>query len=186
MKMKYFLLGIAGVLAFAGALGLIFFLGCEDDWCYVTQWQKVGAADGFERCQSLGFPVAESYPRQCHAGEKIFTEALKPVSTDMIRIAEPLPGALVQSPLLVRGEARGLWYFEASFPVRLRDADGNEIGLIPAQATSDWMTTEFVPFEASLSFDPPLSRTGLLLLEKDNPSGLPEYDDSVSVPIRFR
>ena len=91
----------------------------------------------------------------------------------------------MQSPLTVKGEARGNWYFEASFPVRLFDADDKELAVIPAQAKGEWMTTEFVPFEITLNFSRPKTATGVLVLEKDNPSGLPEYDDSISIPVRF-
>ena len=101
-----------------------------------------------------------------------------------IRVTQPTAGALITSPLTVRGEARGTWYFEASFPVRLLDAQGKSIAVTPAQAQGDWMTTDFVPFEALLTFTI-ASRTGTLVLEKDNPSGLPQYDASITIPVRF-
>ncbi|MDP3985905.1 MAG: Gmad2 immunoglobulin-like domain-containing protein, partial [Candidatus Veblenbacteria bacterium] len=104
---------------------------------------------------------------------------------DLIRVENPRPNQVIASPLTERGEARGTWYFEASFPVRLLDANGTELAVAPAQAQGDWMTTEFVPFEVVLSFSPPATPTGVLVLEKDNPSGLPENADSLLVPVRF-
>lgn len=109
----------------------------------------------------------------------------------LIRLTSPLPNAEIASPLTVTGEARGYWYFEASFPVFLTDWDGKIIGQGIAQAQSDWMTTEFVPFKATLTFDTALisgqySRSGTLILKKDNPSGLPENDDALEIPIRFK
>ena len=103
-----------------------------------------------------------------------------------IRVTAPSPGALIASPLTVAGEARGSWYFEASFPIRLVDAGGKELVAVPAQARGEWMTTSFVPFEVQLSFVPPISPGGFLILQKDNPSGLPEHADSLVIPIRFR
>jgi len=103
-----------------------------------------------------------------------------------IRVNAPSPGALITSPLTVAGEARGSWYFEASFPVRLVDAEGRELAVVPAQARGEWMTPNFVPFEVQLSFVPPSSPGGLLILQKDNPSGLPEHADSLVIPVRFR
>ncbi|MBI4225272.1 MAG: Gmad2 immunoglobulin-like domain-containing protein, partial [Candidatus Sungbacteria bacterium] len=179
------------VTAIGAGLAGLFLLQCEDDWCFMFEWQKIRAADSFERCANLGFPIAESYPRQCRAGGKMFIEKIPPIEAtrpaghDLIRVAVPLPDAVVKSPLVVKGEARGTWYFEASFPVRLLDAHGKELGVIPAQAKSEWMTTEFVPFEAVLIFALPTTKTGTLVLEKDNPSGLPEHADSISVPVRF-
>ena len=35
---------------------------------------------------------------------------------DMIRVDAPRPNQVIQSPLTVKGEARGAWFFEASFP----------------------------------------------------------------------
>jgi hypothetical protein len=103
-----------------------------------------------------------------------------------IRVNAPSPGALITSPLTVAGEARGSWYFEASFPVRLVDAEGRELVVVPAQARGEWMTPNFVPFEVQLTFVPPSSPGGLLILQKDNPSGLPEHADSLVIPVRFR
>lgn len=114
-----------------------------------------------------------------------------PFADDKVILEFPLPGALVTSPLTVRGKARGTWFFEASFPVVLTDWDGRIIANGIAQAESDWMTTEFVPFRAVLTFtEPPggegIPDTGKLILKKDNPSGLPEHDDAREIPVRFR
>lgn len=107
-------------------------------------------------------------------------------TSDFIRVSNVRPNDIVHSPLTVQGEARGNWYFEASFPVKLYDADGKELAAIPAQAQGDWMTTEFVPFEVTLEFTQPSTDTGALVLKKDNPSGLPEHDDQLVIPVRFR
>lgn len=106
---------------------------------------------------------------------------------DIIKVSFPKPNEAVKSPLVVKGEARGNWYFEASFPVRLYDANNQEIPLTPGyiMTTEDWMTTEFVPFEAMLTFEKPTTGAGTLVLEKDNPSGLPENDDKISIPVKF-
>ena len=102
-----------------------------------------------------------------------------------IKVTTPKPGDTVQSPLIIEGEARGLWYFEASFPVKITDANGTILGIVPAQAQDEWMTENFVPFKATLEFTNPTTPTGVLILEKDNPSGLPEHDDSLKIPIKF-
>ena len=184
MESIYIILTIILIIA-AGIAGWFWLNNCQSDACLIFQWQKVKAADSFERCAQLGFPVMESYPRQCRAGSKSFTENILPVGNDKIRVSMPLPSAIVKSPLKVTGEARGTWYFEASFPVKLFDGNGKELAITPAQTESDWMTTEFVPFSATLVFDAPQTATGTLVLEKDNPSGLPENDDSVIIPVRF-
>jgi len=114
-------------------------------------------------------------------------EATLPVSkADLIRIDSPRPNQVIQSPLTITGEARGSWFFEASFPVVLVNWDGLIIAQGIATAKSDWMISEFVPFEATLTFTidkNTYSNRGWLILKKDNPSGLPEHDDAFEIPV---
>ena len=142
----------------------------------------------FEECVGKGNPVMESYPRQCRDGERTFTENIgnELEKIDLIRISTPRPNQTISSPLTIRGEARGTWFFEASFPVVLTDWDGRIIAEGIAQAKNDWMTTDFVPFEATLTFTVDknaYSNKGSLILRKDNPSGLPQNDDALEIPI---
>lgn len=107
-----------------------------------------------------------------------------PDYSDMISV-DVTEGSRLQSPVTITGEARGMWYFEASFPVRLLDGNGNEIAIAPAQAQDDWMTEEFVPFSVTLTFAQPSTPTGTLVLENDNPSGLPENSKKIEIPVTF-
>jgi len=150
--------------------------------------QPKSEVKNFEECVAAGNPVMESYPRQCRAGDKTFTEDIgnELEKTDLIRIDSPRPNAVVASPLEITGQARGTWYFEASFPIKLLDGNGNVLAQTPAQSQGEWMTEDFVPFEATLEFSTPATDRGTLILEKDNPSGLPEHEDSLILPVRFR
>jgi hypothetical protein len=148
----------------------------------------------FIECVSGGNPVMESYPRQCMSREgKVFVEDVgnQIEKMDLIRLDLPRPGDVVGSPIKVRGEARGYWFFEASFPVILVDWDGRIIGEGIATANGEWMTEDFVPFEAEIIFDnsyleESYSNRGALILKKDNPSGLPEHDDALEIPILLK
>jgi hypothetical protein len=105
---------------------------------------------------------------------------------DLIIVGTPLKGATISSPLTITGSARGFWFFEASFPVELKDAQGVTIAQYYAEAQGEWMTEEFVPFKSTLSFPvQPKGSQGTLILHKDNPSGEPERDQSVSIPVVF-
>jgi hypothetical protein len=111
---------------------------------------------------------------------------------DMIVLSVPAPNTVVTNPLVVQGKARGTWFFEASFPVTLTNWDGLIIAEGIATADGEWMTEEFVPFSANLEFanpyrtgDPDFMKRGSLILKKDNPSGLPEHDDALEIPISF-
>lgn len=142
----------------------------------------------FAECAARGYPVAESYPRQCRTpdGETFREDIGNELEKDnLIRISEPRPNAVITSPLTIKGMARGSWFFEASFPVRLFDGNGEQIARGIATAKENWMTTEFVPFEAKLSFAKPTTVAGTLVLDRDNPSGLPEHADALMVPVRF-
>ncbi|MBI5530031.1 MAG: hypothetical protein HY918_00835 [Candidatus Doudnabacteria bacterium] len=93
----------------------------------------------------------------------------------------------ISSPLTITGEAKGTWFFEASFPVILTDWDGKIIAQGIAKANGDWMTENFVPFEAILQFvKPGYKNNGSLILKKDNPSGLPQNDAALEIPVIFK
>ncbi len=105
---------------------------------------------------------------------------------NLIQITTPKADQVIESPLVIKGKARGSWYFEASFPVKLLDNQGKILAQGIAQAQSDWMTENFVPFVATLTFTKPTSTAGTLILQKDNPSGLPEHDVQISIPLLFK
>lgn len=143
----------------------------------------------FAECEAAGYPIMESYPRQCNTpGGGHFVEDIGNANDkqDLIRAASPKPGAKISSPLKISGEARGYWFFEASFPYELQNAKGETIVQGPVPANGDWMTEDFVPFDVSITFpDQAMGSKGTLLLKKDNPSGLPENDDQLIVPVVF-
>ena len=114
-----------------------------------------------------------------------FNTSLQQPIGDLIRIGQPLPNSDVASPLSFSGEARGYYYFEADFPVRLEDSGGNVLAQSPARAVGDWMTEGWVPFSGSLAFDTPAEEQGYLVFERANPSGLEENAVSFRLPVRF-
>lgn len=112
--------------------------------------------------------------------------------SDLITINSPVPNGIIESPLTITGEARGNWFFEASFPVMLTNWDGLIIAETYASAEGDWMTEDFVSFTSNLEFDNPYNegdpdfmKSGILILQKSNASGLPEHDDALEIPVRF-
>jgi hypothetical protein len=110
----------------------------------------------------------------------------KTAQKEMIRVEAPQPGEVVRSPLTVRGEARGAWYFEGDFPLILRDNRGEILARGIASAKGEWMTNDFVPFVGRIEFAAPEEMAGDLILQKDNPSERRELDDSLIIPVRFR
>ena len=115
------------------------------------------------------------------------------VYKDLVEITSPLPDSVIdltepETVVMVTGKARGNWFFEASFPIELMNEKGDVLAIGIAQAQGEWMTTDYVPFQASVKFKATIAQTGLigaLVLRKDNPSGEPAYDDAFTVPVRF-
>lgn len=108
---------------------------------------------------------------------------------DTIVLDAPAPYSTLTSPVTVSGRARGTWFFEGSFPITIVDWDGLIIGEGVATATGEWMTEEFVPFTATVTytFDAgSYSDRGAIILRRDNPSGLPENDAALEIPVYLR
>ena len=147
----------------------------------------------FKDCIETGNVVLKGYPRQCRTRDgKQFIENIgnEIEKANLIWIDTPRPNSIIKDPLTIRGEARGIWFFEATFPLVLTDSDGLIIAEGFAQARppagGDWMTEDFIPFTGTLTFTASaLGDRGALILRKGNPSGLPQRDDALSVPVMF-
>lgn len=142
----------------------------------------------FEDCASSGNLIMESYPRQCLYNNQTYTENIgnELEKMNLISIETPRPNEIISSPLIIKGQARGNWFFEASFPVFITNWDGKIIASGIANAKDDWMTSEYVPFEANLTFianKNSYNNKATLILKKDNPSGLSENDDALEIPV---
>ncbi|MEX1112420.1 MAG: GerMN domain-containing protein [Candidatus Andersenbacteria bacterium] len=153
---------------------------------WYSRTPQTPSISNFEACVEAGHPVMESYPRQCRTPDgTTFTEDIgnENDKIDLIRIDTPRPNATVTGPLSITGQARGGWFFEATFPIHLEDASGTVLATTFAQADGEWMTEEFVPFTSELTIPNTFSGTAILVLKKNNPSGLPEHADELRVPI---
>lgn len=147
----------------------------------------------FADCEAAGYPVMESYPRQCKTPDgRTYAEELPAAtptyvnaSADLITVSNPTPGSVTGKTFTVMGSARGTWYFEASFPIEVRDTAGNLIasGIGQPVGGADWMTEEFVPFSSEITVPESFIGEAVLILMNDNPSGLPENARSVSIPF---
>lgn len=161
---------------------------------------KPASVVSFDTCVAAGNPVMESYPRQCRDAESGITytekvdqeeqpeltkQTYKSAKGVTITIDNWADNRLASSPLTITGAVPGSWSFEGSFPIDLLFE--GDIGLpgATAQLKGDWMTDEMVPFTASLVLDDQLiGEEVLIILRKDNPSGLPENDDSLGLKVR--
>lgn len=154
-----------------------FLFTCQGNWCLTIST--------FEDCQKQGFPVTSTQPRQCVAGSNIFTEHITPPTKDPAYLTNIKTNEIIESPLILQGQARGSWFFEASFPIRIIETNNRVLGEGIAQAQGEWMTRDYVPFTSTIEFKTPGTNQGFILLIKDNPSGLPEHDAQLRIPVRF-
>jgi len=151
--------------------------------------------NSFDECAASGYPVMESYPAQCRTPDgRTFVEDVEnpmgvtPPVTGGVEIYQPQPDQFIESPLLIHGYAPGTWFWEGTFSIELQDSFGEVIATTHASVVgSDWMTEEPVYFEATLEFEAPsVGNEGVIVLHKANPSGLPENDERISTPIKFK
>ncbi len=101
-----------------------------------------------------------------------------------IIIDNVVSGQGITLPYTVTGTIGG-WFFEGSFPVFMKDANGTQIGVGLASSSQDWMTANPIPFSVTLPASV-YTGPGTLVFTKDNPSGESQYDDSFVVPVVFQ
>lgn len=101
-------------------------------------------------------------------------------------VAIPKPNAQVSSPVTITGTVPPGWMFEGVFPVKLLDAQRKVITQSPAKEVTpgSWTSGNDVAFHATIDFET-TAKSGFIVLENDNPSGLPENADSFEIPITF-
>lgn len=108
-----------------------------------------------------------------------------PSYSEDIKVTDPSTNEVIESPVIITGEAKGAWYFEAVFNTILYDDKGLELGSAILTAKTDWMSEDFVPFEGTLSFKKPTTSSGTLRFLSANPSGLPQNLKTFDMPVRF-
>lgn len=104
---------------------------------------------------------------------------------NLVQVISPPVYSSITSPVKISGQARGYWFFEASFPVKIIDENGAVLGQNIAQTNENWMVEDFVPFALEIYFTESVTKTGYIVLEKDNPSGLPENAEELRWPVKF-
>jgi hypothetical protein len=179
--MKKILISV-GILFIISFSALIYFILQEEDGK-----RPPAQVTNYEECVRAGGTVAESYPPVCTTKDKkSFTQDIgnELEKQELIKLANPRPGQTITSPVEIRGEARGNWFFEATFPVKFLDSKGNVIGTGHAESEGEWMTTDFVPFSGTINFETKDTK-GTLILEKNNPSGLEHNADRLEIPVSF-
>ena len=149
---------------------------------FVTSDNSASSVKNFTECAAKGYPVMESYPRRCAVpGGETFTEEIN--SPLGINVTSPKNNEELKDIITVEGEALGTWFFEAVFPISIEDMNRNTIASSFVTAEENWMTDLPVKFRGAIDVPDDFSGKAVLILKKDNPSGLPEKDSRVEIPI---
>lgn len=106
-----------------------------------------------------------------------------PPLSDLIRLNDPTATDTVLSPILLKGQARGYWFFEGDFPVTLEDAEGNILARSIAMAQGEWMTRDWVDFEVSIKYEVEKGQAVYAVFHKQNASGDPAQQRSFKLPL---
>lgn len=100
-----------------------------------------------------------------------------------VTVTSPAASSTVGHTFTVAGTAPGPWFFEAVFPIQVRDENDDLIGSSQGRAQGEWTTDSLVTFTSQMTVDASYHGPATLILLKDNPSGLPQNMDEVTVPI---
>jgi eight-cysteine-cluster-containing protein len=155
---------------------------------YFREQNAVKLITNYSQCEENGFEVSGESPKKCKTpdGREFFEELQVPTPdvTDMV-VVFPEQGDRVSSPVEVIGKAKGNWFFEATFPVTVLDDNQNEIGYGFVESLGEWMTEDFVDFKGEITFNSAGHDGGEIVFKNSNPSGMPEFEKSVSVKVKF-
>jgi hypothetical protein len=148
---------------------------------------KIKNVKSFEECVTFS-ETLNSYPPRCNTPDgRTFTQSVgnELEMLDEIIVTTPRPNQALSSPIIIEGRARGSWFFEGSLSGELVDGNNKKIGSAILTAEGEWMTDEFVHFKGDLKFNKPENGGGTLFIHKANPSGLPENNKKLTIPVKF-
>ncbi len=108
-------------------------------------------------------------------------------SPDIPYISAPNRNSTITSPVTVKGTVPAGWMFEGVFPIKITDKESGVLSQGQAHEVTpgSWQSGESVEFEATITFPSRAAGKGSIVLENDNPSGLPENSKSFNIPIIF-
>ncbi|MCA9387356.1 hypothetical protein KC669_04955 [Candidatus Dojkabacteria bacterium] len=99
-------------------------------------------------------------------------------------LIEPSDISRTKCPINIKGQMENKgWFFEATFPLKLVDSNGEIVEQTFATATSEWTTEGFVDFDATINCAVNNLSGYKLILMADNAADLPELDDSITIEL---
>ncbi len=93
------------------------------------------------------------------------------------------PGSIITDVVTITGEIKGVYFFEGKAQGLLLDENKKVLDTFSLDATSNWLTADAVSFKTTVDTTSALPGPGYLRFKNDNPSGDPEKDKYIDVPI---
>jgi hypothetical protein len=132
--------------------------------------------------------LKQTFGNQCEA-EAAGANNIQPgvCAEGKVTVSSPQANQIITSPVSITGQAPGTWFSEGSLPLKVVSKDGKTVlGTGVAQAQGEWMTTSLVPFQGTVVFKNNIQASeGLVVVQKDLPSGEPARAEQVTVPVKF-
>jgi len=164
-----------------GCVGLVMAIvyltiACTGPGCVFFSLNSLSKATDFVSCETAGFPIIPTFPRQCRAGVRMFWEDV----SSPIRIFAPSQGASIDLPLHIVGDA--IIGSGNILQLALLDRDGSSLTEVIRHYPSAG-SGKFVHFDEYLSYDVPQGTGGIL--DVSLYSRRMKFMTSVLIPIRF-
>ncbi len=184
-----FITAASAVIVVGLCIGVVlaFLLTCEGENCLLKQWRAKPVVTSFEECAAQGYPIMESYPRQCRVpGGENFTEQTSSTSSEEqsevnIIVTAPQENTVTGKRFAVTGVAR---VFENSVSYRLTDENG--VVLVESFTTANSPDIgQFGPFMFMIEASAATGSKGVLEVFQNSAKDGSEID-KVTTHVRFQ
>jgi Immunoglobulin-like domain of bacterial spore germination len=108
----------------------------------------------------------------------------EPVGVNDVTVLEPEANTLITSPLEIRGELEGGWYFGNEMTVRLTTSEGKVLTEGLLAGLEEWNGQDTLPFEISLVFETPTATSGVLSIVKEIET-VGAGETKIQIPVLF-
>lgn len=159
----------------------------QETWNEREIWITKAGGDGFQPGIIFYYKAGAETTSVQYFDQILSTFKFTGTTTEKPTITSPITNSIVTSPLTVSGTAPAGWMFEGQLNLKVLDSTRKVIGQSAGKekAPGSWQSGKPVGFTGTATFATS-DTTGFLVIEADNPSGLPENAKSYEVPIKFK
>ncbi|EKE05712.1 MAG: hypothetical protein ACD_19C00182G0040 [uncultured bacterium] len=121
---------------------------------------------------------------------RVKNEELRIKTPTSIPIFKPLTinnlndGDIITSPLEIIGNIDRNWTWEATFSIEIIDSNEKSLNTVPVSVIFNDEQSQTGSFSVLIPFTTKTDN-GFVVIHADNPSGLPQNDKSIKIPVKF-